>query len=125
MSYQKLNSWMLTVLPAHLFARFAICSPNCYLSYHLQPHCCVMQVEVPLTPCPAQCLQMQTTAANNNERFNETSIVYFGTPETTVVINATGLRAGEHYHSNFSIKDHKDDVVGKGEESVPFSECKL
>ena len=59
----------------------------------------------------------------DNDHFNETSTVYFVTPETTVVINATGLPAGEHYHSNFSINDHNDDVVDRGNESVPFSEC--
>ena len=121
MCYQKLNSWALTMLPARLFARFVICSPNCYLSYRLQTHCHVIQVEVPQVPCPGQCLQMLTTA--DNEHFNEASTVYFVTPKAIVKINATGLPAGEHYHSNFSIKDHNGAVVDIGEESVSFSEC--
>ena len=104
---------------AHSFARFAIFLSDCYLSYHLQTHCHVIQVEIPQTPCPGQCLQMLTTA--DNEHFDETSTACFGTPSTTVVINATGLPAGEQYHSNFSIKDHNGAVVDTGEESVLFS----
>ena len=88
-----------------------------------------MQVEVPQTPCPHQCLHMLTTAENIkgvNGTFSQTSSVYFDTQETTeatVEISIAGLYAGENYHSNFSIMDNSSAVIDRGEESVSFSEC--
>ena len=126
MHYQKLNSWTMSVLHVPSIVRFEVCSPNCYLSYYyIQPHCHVMQVNVPQVPCPGQCLHMLTTAENNESghgAFSTTSIVCFD-GNTTVMINVTGLHAGGQYHSNFSIKDSNGAVVDKGGESVSFSEC--
>ena len=82
-----------------------------------------IQVKVPLTACPDQYLHM-VTRAENNESFDETflkiSTVYFNGPETFIEINATGLPAGEQYHSNFSIKDDNGHVVDMEKTSIPF-----
>ena len=124
--YQEFNSWVSTVLLAHLFVRFVwyiplVINPCTIIKHNML---CDIQVTVPTVACPNECLHMVVTSAIN-ENSADTRLVYFDGAETSIVINTTELPAGEWYHSNFSIKDGSGVVVDVENTTISFSECNM